>query len=74
MHAGLMPFLHLQLPGDESQRVTGNTSVQESEAAVPNNKKCFTNIFNKAPVLPAPQREKQHTQCKSPGKVHRVTH
>lgn len=73
MHTGLMPFLHLQLPGDESQQAMGNTNVQESEAAVPNNKS-FTSIFNEAPALPALQREKQHTLCKSLGKVHVATH
>lgn len=34
---------------------------------------CFTSVFNEAPALPALQREKQQTQCKSLGKVHGAT-
>lgn len=52
MHAGLMPFLHLRLPGDESQQAAGNTSMQELEAAVPNSE-VFTSTFNRALALPA---------------------
>lgn len=73
MHAGLTPFLHLQLPGDDSQQALGNTSLQESEAAVPNNEP-FTGVFKEALALPALRREKPHTPCKSLGKVHKVTH
>lgn len=36
--------------------------------------KCCTSIFNEAPAVPALQKEKQHTLCKSLGKVHGATH
>lgn len=44
MHADLIPFLHLWLTGNESQCASGNTNVQKSESAVPNNKVLYQQI------------------------------
>lgn len=70
---GLLPFLHLQLPGAESQQATGNTSVQESEAAVPNNKVFYQPYLTRHQLcLPCRGKSSTHS-AKSLGKVHGAT-
>lgn len=44
MHADLIPLVHLWLPGNESQYESGNTNVQKSESAVPNNEMLYQHI------------------------------
>lgn len=47
--------------------------MEELGAAAPN-KQRFTSIFNKAPFLPVPQREKKHALCQTLGEIHVATH